>query len=337
MFAILGPFSSSLERSAADAWREIAPKAGLTLSGWNFEPISKRENGRSSTIVLLAEHENGVRYALRHQAKPIDPDAFERHYRMQVSAFDAFPRSPSLIMPRPIIADPDLQTSLSEYCDGAPLSDLMRLHEGDVEGRLALLRRAGAWLDAFHRCQIVERRKFQTKYTTNRYKRVRDEILAGRRDVAAEQSILQGIEYLLNIAADYTGQETVSARQHGDLHMRNLIVSEDRVAGIDVTKSDGAPVGFDVAKLLLDYASVIEAGESASAGQILSRDAKDAFFDGYTLVGPDDPSVNFLMVPRVLATLMRIPKQEGDRSPANRRTLKVLRTICDKAFRAHGT
>ncbi len=118
--------------------------------------------------------------------------------------------------------------------------------------------------------------------------------------------------------------------------MRNLIVSEDRVAGIDVTKSDGAPVGFDVAKLLLDYASVIEAGEDASAGHILSRDAKDAFFDGYTLVGPDDPSVNFLIVPRVLATLMRIPKQADKRSQANRRTLKVLRTMCDKAFVAHG-
>ncbi|MFA3915822.1 hypothetical protein [Ruegeria hyattellae] len=69
----------------------------------------------------------------------------------------------------------------------------------------------------------------------------------GKTKVVARQLLLSGFDTLFERAPDYEGQDTVSAIQHGDFHMRNLIFDGWQLGGTDISKSQSAPVGHDIA------------------------------------------------------------------------------------------
>ena len=73
--------------------------------------------------------------------------------------------------------------------------------------------------------------------------------------------------------------------------MRNLIFDGTCLTGINISRNQPAPVGHDIARLLLDYTAILRSSKELENGQIISADAIEAFFRGYRLVGHDDPSV----------------------------------------------
>lgn len=118
---------------------------------------------------------------------------------------------------------------------------------------------------------------------------------------------MRGIAKLADIAPQYAGIETVAAIQHGDFHLRNLIWQNGQIAGVDISKDQIVPVGYDIAKIQLDFTSVFHSNVALPRGQIIHADTKKAFFQGYSLVQASDPSVNFLLYARILATLRTVP------------------------------
>ena len=56
------------------------------------------------------------------------------------------------------------------------------------------------------------------------------------------------------------------------------------------------PVGHDIARLLTDYAILHAPKEAIPTGHVLPPEAQSAFFEGYGLVGPGDPSVRLLLL-----------------------------------------
>lgn len=323
---------SELDVSATKAWQKLLLQAGLPQDGWSLVQLSKRDIQRLSQVTYLAEHRSGPRYTFRHQQKPVAPDRFTAHFNLQAEAFRQFGHSAENTMPEPVFLDSETQTSLLTHMEGRPLSDMMWKARDDRPAQLALLRRAGAWLDVFHRCQVDEVRVFNPRYTVEYYQDLRDKITSGRAQVAATPLFLQGIDHLAAIASGFEGLKTTSASQHGDFHMRNLIVSDMKVAGIDVSKSAPAPVGYDIAKLLLDYTSVLRGAADLRPCRVVPDDAYGAFFDGYTLVEKSDTGVRFLLFARVLATLARVPQKRMARSSGEQRTLRRLRPIARNAF-----
>lgn len=323
---------SELEISAEKALKKVMCQMKLPYREWSLTQLSKREDQKFSGITYLAEHSSGFHYVFKYQLKPYIPEGFASHFELQAEAYRKFKHTSLNTLPEPIYVDSECQASLVSYIDGRPLSDHMREVVGDKNSQLNLLRRAGAWLDAFHRCQVDEFRRFNTGYTVKYYQKLQAKIKAGDIEVAAKPLLMQGIDHLVSIAPNFNGCETISASQHGDFHMRNLIVSGKLMAGIDISKSDPAPVGYDIAKILLDYTSVIRSANELLPGKVVPEDASRAFFAGYKLVDQSDPSVNFLLYARILATLMDVPKKMSERTNAKLRTLNRLRPIAKNAF-----
>jgi hypothetical protein len=117
---------------------------------------------------------------------------------------------------------------------------------------------------------------------------------------------LHGVERLSELAAKYSDQPTVSAVQSGDFHMRNLIFDGTCLTRINISKNQPAPMGHDIARLLLDYTAILRSSKDLESGQIIPADANEAFFGGYRLVGPDDPSVQFLPYAKILGSLVSV-------------------------------
>jgi hypothetical protein len=208
----------------------------------------------------------------------------------------------------------------------------MRDAAEDNARQLELLQLAGEWLDAYHRTKVSETRIFQPKHAVNYYHDLGEKIQSGDLKVAAKPLILQGVERLSELANKYSDQETVSAVQYGDFHMRNLIFDGTCLTGINISKNQPAPVGHDIARLLLDYTAILRSSKELESGQIIPADAIEAFFAGYRLVGPNDPSVQFLPYAKILGSLVNVPQRRNDRSKTNQKTLERLRPIARVAF-----
>ena len=99
----------------------------------------------------------------------------------------------------------------------------MRDATDDHTRQLELLQHAGEWLDAYHRTKVSETRIFQPKHAVRYYHDLSEKIQAGNLKIAAKPLILHGVERLSELTTKYSDQQTVSAVQYDDFHMRNLI------------------------------------------------------------------------------------------------------------------
>ena len=114
--------------------------------------------------------------------------------------------------------------------------------------------------------------------------------------------------------------------------MRNLIFDVTCMPGINISRNQPAPVGQDIARLLLDYTAILRSSKELENGQIISADAIEAFFRRYRLVGPDDPSVQFLPYAKIFGFLVNVPQRRNERSKTNQKILERLRPIAQVAF-----
>jgi len=71
--------------------------------------------------------------------------------------------------------------------------------------------------------KVSETRIFQPKHAVNYYHDLSEKIQTGDLKFVAKPLILRGVERLSELATKYSNQQTVSAVQYGDVHMRNLI------------------------------------------------------------------------------------------------------------------
>lgn len=329
---LLTMYLTELERSAEQGWESLLTQADLPQQGWSLTQLSKREDAQSARIVYRATHLDGFCYTFKHQLRPPRSEAFQRQFDTHKAVFETFAGSSEHQVPKPIWMDVETQSCLFSYLDGEPLAEPMLRAMTDLPTQMDLLKRAGAWLDSFHRSHLDERRLFQPKYTLRHLRDFRAEIEAGRREVPAKRLFLRGIAHMEAIAPRYEGRQTVSCLQHGDLHMRNLVVSDHSVGGIDFSKMRAAPVGHDIAKFLLDYTRFMRPAQDIAQGQVVPKDAIEAFFDGYKLTGPDDPSVGFLLFSSLMSELKLVPKHRRDRTHGKQRFLEQLRPIARNAY-----
>ncbi|MEL6465402.1 MAG: phosphotransferase [Pseudomonadota bacterium] len=325
-----GKARSDLDRLADLHWQSVKDQAGLPQKGWTHARLARRDDPHNSSLTQRVSHPTAGEFAYKFQLRPESQEGFEAHFQRQQVAYDSFPHSDALGMPRPVFVDAVRRVSLVDYVDGVPVSEVMK-RGTTPDAQLALLTQCGAWLDAFHRCQH-ETRRFRPAHTLRYYEKLKQKIETREVSVAARGLFLRGIDTLAATAPNYEGKNTVAAIQHGDFHLRNLIWSAGRIVGIDVSKAQIAPVGYDVAKILLDFTSVCREGVALPSDHIIHPDTLAAFFKGYRLVGADDPSFNFLLYARILATLRTVPGAQRDRTHAKTRTLQRLRPIAEKAF-----
>lgn len=330
----LGRETSELDRLAEENWPATASAAGFPAKGWRFKRLSRRDDPHVASITQLAAHKTAGQFTYKFQLRPHVPEGFGAHFRLQEAAHERFPHSETLTLPRAVYLDEARQVSLLQYIDGQAMSDAIKATR-NAQDELDLLCNCGAWLDAFHR-QGHDMRKFRPGHTLKYYEGIRAQIERKELQVAAPSLYLRGIERLRDLAPAFDGQPTVGAIQHGDFHLRNLIWNGHQVAGIDVSKGQVAPIGFDVAKILLDFTTVFRSDEGVPPGEVVHPETAEAFFSGYKLAGAEDASVRFLLHARILATLNTVQAAERDRTEAKQRTLQRLRPIARNAFRKAG-
>ncbi len=320
-----------LDTQARAAWPDIAARAGMAHDGWSLLRLSRRQDGDISRIAFLAQHPNAGQYTYKFQQLPHDQEHYVRDYQRYVRAFESFDATPTLRIVAPVFCHPGFQASIFRFVQGRPVSAWMNDRTMGHVQKLDLLRHVGQWLARYHLSQPIAPRVFKPKYTLDFYSQVQCDIIAGRTQVPAKQLFLKGIQKLHDIAPEFADQSTIAAAQHGDFHLGNVIYDGTCLTGIDISQDQVGPIGYDVARVLLHY-SILQQNASRLPHEIIPQRQVDAFFSGYDLARADDPSVQFLLYARILATLLQIPQAKGDRTDAKQRTLQRIKPIAKDVF-----
>lgn len=314
-----------LSKQAMKLWPALSAQLETPPGDIQMTPLARRQDARVDMVALRLDRDAGPPLVLKLQARPVDPERFAKAMQGHMRAFEAFPTG----VPEVLAVDFDAQACVMAFAQGQPLAVV--LQDAPIMAQARAMRQAGAWLGQFHRATVVESRIFQPKYTLGYLRDVITEVQTGKREVVDAERFLACASSLCANQQMYEGRETKAAQTHGDLHMRNLLMGP-QVKAVDFSADHVVPVGHDIARLLSDYAILRARHDDIPPEEALPVAIRNAFFDGYGLVGPDDPSVQLLVRHRILAEWWGLPADPQDRSVAQHQRWLGIKSLTARIF-----
>ena len=295
-------------KQALGEWARIAPDLG-------FDPVifrakllwHKNEPTRSHVVLRL----RGPRSLILKRTFAHQSDSnLNRIVAAQTDAYSRLRPYPKAHAPEILYSSDSGDLLVMQEALGKTLDDYLRLARAPAP----LLKRAGAWLAAFHESCDTEKRIYQPHFMITHCERMADKVEAGKVSVADPTNFMACCRMVRGKAKTATDQETISATKHGDFNLRNIMLGSDGETGLDFELLSTAPVGFDIARILMDYAELFQSDEDLVPGQLLSSVTIRAFFGGYDLVSQNDPGVAFLPFTQILNDWVSIPSDPQQRS-----------------------
>ena len=291
-------------KQALAKWAEVAPQIGQEAAAFRSRLIWQKDEPTRSHVVLRLTGPRRLILKAVFRAPADDP----LHAAVSAlrAAAERLSDHPKAHAPEVLYAD-DTLVIMTE-ATGKTLE--AHLTAGRAHG--PLLRRAGAWLAAFHGASAMEDRTYQPKFMLRHAENMARDVRAGKMSVAEPALFLACCDALPARAVH--DMRTLSSVRHGDFNMRNLLLGPDGETALDFKPSSYAPVGFDIIRLLMDYAELHQPVADVPAGAVLSPATLQAFFRGYTLVDGHDPAVRFLPFVQLLNDWRLVPADTSKRS-----------------------
>jgi Ser/Thr protein kinase RdoA (MazF antagonist) len=316
--------NSEIEALGQEAFAHLAPQAGLGSSFVKTRSWVKRD-ARRLHIVQRFDAEEADPVILKLVLRPEDPTEFNGILDAHHLAVQALKGQGDLHAPEILAEDRDLKACLMRFQPGETLRDLCQTRSDHSDA----LRATGRWLSAYHRGSFQEDRVFQPKYMARHMLHLVDQMQRGDRRIQGQRRFIKLAHQVQELVADHSDRPSKVAAKHGDFNCHNILIAPDRVAGFDFLPVSFTPVGYDIARILLSYALNGADLGAIPKGHVLPPEAISAFFEGYDLVGPDDPSVGFLLRIQILSDWNRMSDKKGVQNLIG---FERLRVIARKAF-----
>lgn len=307
-------------------WAGIAPTLGLDADAFKAKVIwQKDEATRNHIVVRLIGSRNLI---LKRVFETPDRDEMLGAARAQRDAFDRLSQHKKAHASEILFANDDATLVVMTEVSGKTLNDHLTAGRSHAQ----MLRRTGRWLAAFHGSGSTENRTYQPRYMVGHVARMGEAVRDGSLRVALPELFKASCDKIPQMAEAAMDQPTLSAPKHGDFNLRNILLGPDGETGIDFKPTSTAPVGFDIARILMDYAELFQPMDEVPPAALLSDTTLEAFFDGYDLVGRDDPAVRFIPFVQLLNDWRLIPPNPTRRSWRQVARMNMIETLARNAF-----
>ena len=208
-------------------------------------PLHERDNSR----VFYAEcaalpSPAAIKWCAQPRTLQPDGDSAARQFEALRRAADAMQSDPRYAVPRPYLLDSERALIAIEWIDGATVTTSISGWRSDAEAAHRFMAEAGNWLRHFHRAHplddgfldVAEKLSYLTRYDTSA--------------LVGESVFAQGIAELKRTAAAAASISLSRSWVHGDFKTDNLIVSGQRIVGIDVQIRHENTVVYDLAPFI---------------------------------------------------------------------------------------
>lgn len=312
---------------AIQCWPPLAARAGLDADAFDVGEVWQRHDPQRSHIVLRLEGPESA-VILKRVFQPNDSEVFRANLLGHRRACAALRGDLLAHAPEILAVDEAGQAVLSTCAPGRTVDALCA--DGADHG--PILRRAGMWMSAFHDATFQEDRQYQPRFMVDHIKRLARALSANERRIRGRAEFLQYAAQIPGWAEGFEGRKTISAAKHGDMNLRNIMLDGDQAWGLDYSGNSHAPVGFDIARFLLNYTEVFGNFDALKPGQVVPPSAFNAFFEGYKAVDANDPSVVFLLKVQLLTDWARVPPESEAENMLHLIRFQRLRKLAGIAF-----
>ncbi|WP_254604264.1 aminoglycoside phosphotransferase family protein [Leisingera sp. ANG59] len=284
-------------------WPQAASAAGVPEDGAVFRRMQVNSGVEHRRCVLEVRTAGGRSFVLRADFESSNPLRQSRYLDRHQAAAESLKAISGVAVPELLWRDTQSPAALMEFVQGDTAHREMALTEYGFGDRGSVLRRIGLAVAALHRVSGAGERQFWPRpfltWVSSQAQAVRD----GRLPVPKPNKFLGLCAYLHRAARRARGYSFRAAVEHGDLHLRNILMSETTVSFIDFSNHDGIFPQRDLANLWLANCPDHLAAEGRTPGFGLVAQADwDAFQDGYGADLVNDPVFRFFYAHRLFRT-----------------------------------
>lgn len=315
-----------IQKNGDVLWPDLIKKIGLSPSNYEPETIKLRTVPGSSRIVILLIGK-GVKNLIFKTEYPLENhESFQTEIEGHKRAYEALKNEEFLHIPNILIVDAETQSQIIEFAPGRPVHELFDLAEVGLMDRHEILERCGAWISAFHQKTFVRFNPINPDVMLKSMAWHDEAVKSRRLEVPRRDLFMEYAAKIPAIAETIRGQETRVSATHGDLHLRNLLLDNKDVFGIDFSAMREVPTAHDVAKFLIRYGTYFYDDLDRDGTDPFSPGDLDAFYQGYGEQYREDPALTYLLPIELLMEWALIPKDKSDRPPtAQKRLHGILR------------
>lgn len=242
-------------------------------------------------------------------------------------------KQPPFATPELLWSDDDAQVLIFAHYPGLDLNSHLTLAGGQPAQMAPFLTLAGQWMAAFHDLGSAPQVTYQPRFMVEHLADQIGQIRSGHRTVWNQDAFQAAAGQLATMAPDARAT-TRRAPVHGDLHAGNILIhaQKGRACGIDFVTLREAPIGHDVARLLVNVAVRFGTPAKVRKGDVVQSTILDAFFKGYGPHYREDPSIQFLLRYALIAEWVNLPATAKARTWQQEFHLEQVRKLSRKAF-----
>lgn len=316
---------NTLKSDASRQFQLLGAQAGLQVEAYDCGAEWVKDDRNRLHIVQRYDRAGAESVVLKFAQKPNDSASFERILEAHHGAFHALEGSVGNSVPRILAEDRSAQSYLMAHVAGDTFLELCRTQED----HRPLLRKAGAWMAAFHGGTFRQTRAFQPKFMVRHMAKLAGQMRSGARRIGGQAQFIPYADKIGDHAQAAQGYVGTIAAKHGDLNAHNIVISDEKTVALDFLGADDAPVAYDIARFLQSYTQTVGDLDDIPIGSAVPKSAWEAFFESYDLIKADDPTVTFLTKVQVLTDWNRMQDKESFSSIMR---LERIKKIARQAF-----
>ncbi|MFS4581306.1 phosphotransferase [Phaeobacter sp. C3_T13_0] len=281
-------------------WPRIASDLGLPVAGASFRRLqvnSRRQDSRSVQEVTIA---TGQRFVLRAVFEETNTLRQRRFFDRHEQAANKLKPVFGVSSPKLLWRDQDRPFVLMEFAHGNTAFRELALTEYGFGDRSQTIRRIGRAVAELHRVSDVGYMKFWPKPLLIKVSKRAHALRSGDLSIPKPKRFLGLCAHLHRAGQRARGQVFRGASEHGDLHLRNILMSESEVSFIDYSNHDGVFPQRDIADIWLSNCPdhLASGGRAPGFGHIAKEDWA-AFAEGYGADLTTDPVFRFFFALRL--------------------------------------
>ncbi|MDC0658847.1 aminoglycoside phosphotransferase family protein [Leisingera sp. SS27] len=307
--------SDEVQARTQALWPQAAAAAGLPEAGAKFRRMQSNRRLQQSRCVLEIATAAGQRFVLRADFQSDNPLRRVRDLERHGQVARQLKSVPGVSVPEVLWQDPEHPYVLMEFVPGETAYRALALTDYGFGARADVLRRIGGAVAELHRVSDAGQKQFWPKpflkSVSDRAQAVRE----GQLQLPKPNRFLGLCAHLHRAARRARGCEFRSAVAHGDLHLRNIILSDQEVSFIDFLNHKAVFPQRDLADIwLANCLEHLAAEDSVPGFGLVAQADWAAFEEGYGAGLTGDPVFRFFFAWR----LFRLWLSLGAKPPEER-------------------
>ncbi|MGR3760845.1 phosphotransferase [Roseobacteraceae bacterium NS-SX3] len=311
-------------------WPRIASDLGLPADGASFRRMQVHSRKQDFCGILEVKAAGGQKFVLRAEYRGRRPKRFLEYLERHKAAADGLKTVPGVSAPAILWQDAKEPFVLMEFAQGDTAFRALSMAEYGIGDRSKILRRIGHAVAVLHRVSHAGERQFWPKpfldKVSGRAKAVRD----GQLKLPKPNRFLGLCAYLHRAGRRARGHPFAGAVEHGDLHLRNILMSETTVSFIDFSNHKETCPQRDLANIWLANCPdhLASDGRTPGYGMVAQADW-EAFQDGYGADPVNDPVFRFFFAWRLFNSWLRLSGETPLLKPKSAELAKMFVRVFD--------